>query len=249
MGRFPACYNGNMIQPQIVEYAKSQLKLGVSREAIKSALLEAGWPEADTEDSLRSVAGETFAPAQSSISRVGAKDSIDIGAVFGPKPEIGKVADTKPVIVSDLSSERKTGKMEGGKGVSPGKAEKEVSQTKTASAQANPVFLVPKEGLKHKNFSVLTAILVVVAAGAIGGAGWLYFENYNLKTEVIALTDERGGEVSGLNAKVALLEIEIQTLRAEKESLEKEFSFLAAPTGTEPREFAGLRGALRGGRR
>ncbi len=44
-----------MVQKQIVEYAKSQLKLGLDAEVIKSALIEAGWSGEDVDDSLKSL--------------------------------------------------------------------------------------------------------------------------------------------------------------------------------------------------
>ena len=44
-----------MVQPQIVEYAASQTKLGLSKDLIKSALTGAGWSASDVDDSLKSL--------------------------------------------------------------------------------------------------------------------------------------------------------------------------------------------------
>lgn len=69
-----------MVQQQLVDYIKSQLKLGATREAIKSNLLGAGWASADVDDSMKA--------AEPVISATGAT-----GATAGA-----------PIIVSDLMS-------------------------------------------------------------------------------------------------------------------------------------------------
>jgi hypothetical protein len=44
-----------MVQNQLVDYIGTQMKAGISREAIKSALVGVGWQAADVEDSLKKV--------------------------------------------------------------------------------------------------------------------------------------------------------------------------------------------------
>lgn len=51
-----------MVHDQLVDYISSQMKLGVSREAISSALVSAGWVAADVEDTIKKV--ESTKPAQ-----------------------------------------------------------------------------------------------------------------------------------------------------------------------------------------
>ena len=54
-----------MVQDQLVEYVSSQLKLGISRDAVKTALVGVGWAPLDVEDTLKKVEGTTTAaPAQ-----------------------------------------------------------------------------------------------------------------------------------------------------------------------------------------
>lgn len=53
-----------MIQPQIVEYAKAQMKSGVSKEALKSALVGAGWAAGDVDESLKSLDTQPVIPAE-----------------------------------------------------------------------------------------------------------------------------------------------------------------------------------------
>ena len=58
-----------MVQDQLVEYISTQLKLGVSRDAIKSALTGVGWVSLDVEDTLKKVEGATTpASAQPTVA-------------------------------------------------------------------------------------------------------------------------------------------------------------------------------------
>src|SRR3989338_2639570 len=41
-----------MVNPQLAEYIKQQIQLGVPKEAIKSTLVTSGWPEADVNEAL-----------------------------------------------------------------------------------------------------------------------------------------------------------------------------------------------------
>ena len=53
-----------MVQDQLVEYVSSQLKLGISRDAVKAALTGVGWAPLDVEDTLKKVEGAAAALAQ-----------------------------------------------------------------------------------------------------------------------------------------------------------------------------------------
>jgi len=44
-----------MIEKQLVDYVKSQFQGGAARETLKAALVGTGWPEADVEDTIKSV--------------------------------------------------------------------------------------------------------------------------------------------------------------------------------------------------
>jgi uncharacterized protein Smg (DUF494 family) len=44
-----------MVQDSLVEYISSQMKAGISRDAIKASLVGAGWQAADVEDTLKKV--------------------------------------------------------------------------------------------------------------------------------------------------------------------------------------------------
>lgn len=74
-----------MANPQLVTYIQSQLSTGASKEAIRSALLGAGWPESDVNDAMGS--GSTAQPAVSAI-----------------QPAVSETVKSEPVAKSPVSS-------------------------------------------------------------------------------------------------------------------------------------------------
>src|SRR5258708_3557009 len=91
-----------MVQDQLVDYISSQMKLGVTRDAIKSSLVGAGWQAMDVEDTLKKAEGaKTVLPAVTSSSMSSSK----AGSAF---PSTGmsssKPSDASVIRVSDLIS-------------------------------------------------------------------------------------------------------------------------------------------------
>lgn len=76
-----------MVNPQLVTYCESQIKLGATKEQIKSALIGAGWPAPDVEDSLNNVASPgrgisaQAAPAQKSAATISVNDLISNSSI------------------------------------------------------------------------------------------------------------------------------------------------------------------------
>ncbi len=88
-----------MIQDQLVEYVSSQMKAGVSREAIKAALTGVGWLPNDVEDTLKKVEG---AGAVAPASNLNSVKPISFGtspasAVGGPAKITWPVAASQPL--------------------------------------------------------------------------------------------------------------------------------------------------------
>jgi len=57
-----------MVQDQLIDYVSSQIKLGVSREAIKAALISAGWVVADVDDTLKKVDMASLVTAKPAVA-------------------------------------------------------------------------------------------------------------------------------------------------------------------------------------
>ncbi len=86
-----------MVQDQLVEYITTQIKAGVSGDAIKAALLGAGWQAADVEDSMKHVQGSAAGASVAGISAT-AKPSSTSG------PSTSFPASFKPAASSSPSS-------------------------------------------------------------------------------------------------------------------------------------------------
>ena len=61
-----------MVQESIVEYINAQMKLGVSRDVIKTTLTGAGWVAADVEDTLKKVESAKIAQPISAMAAMAA---------------------------------------------------------------------------------------------------------------------------------------------------------------------------------
>lgn len=56
-----------MINQQLVDYIKQQMQAGVSKDAVRKALGDAGWPPADVEDSFKAAMPAGASPANQTI--------------------------------------------------------------------------------------------------------------------------------------------------------------------------------------
>ena len=248
-----------MIQDQLVEYVSSQLKAGVSRDAVKAALTGVGWPAGDVEDTLKKVegAGKPAAPAGAAVP-AGA-------APAGAMPMAGMPASVKPmsampsstvkpsgpqpqsIRMSDLVSASTAGSVSPLPSVSP----------KAQSATARPMNAVaaPKRG----RAMMIVGIVVVVALAGL--AGFLYWENNGLAAKVASLGGESAnvtsnlsslnGQVEALTASNTVLTAQEASLTAENADLLNNLSFVAVPvgvTGASATSTVSVSGALTGGK-
>jgi len=233
-----------MVQDQLVDYISSQIKTGVSRDAIKASLVGAGWQAADVEDTLKKVEGPKTAPA-----------TVTPQATVSPKPMMSSspASSTPPqtIKVSDLVSAP-------GSAVSlssfTGKTVNSTAKAATTTAAANEF-----PGTKKERGSLVIYIILAVLVIAAGGfAAYLYLQNNSLAAKVASL----GGQSAGVTSNIATLNTQIQTLdasntalamqvasfTAENQELQTELSFFAVPPGTTATSTAlTMTGMLSGG--
>lgn len=115
-----------MVNQQLIDYVKSQLQVGVGKDAIKNALLESGWAEVDVADALKQASGgqpaASASPAQSqpvahaataaakpASANGGAMMTSDIfqpknEPVFDPKVTTGPALKTQPAALPGKSA-------------------------------------------------------------------------------------------------------------------------------------------------
>lgn len=121
-----------MVQNQLVEYVTAQMKLGVSREAIKSALVGVGWQAADVEDSLKK--------AESDIKPIG---SSPVAAVSPAPVTMGQSATAQARPIQAISPMATAGPSASRTPFSPMDIVGSGARTERLSEVAKPVAAAP----------------------------------------------------------------------------------------------------------
>jgi len=245
-----------MVQDQLVEYISSQLKLGISRDTVKSALTGVGWAPLDVEDTLKKVEGgttstpaQTVAPQRTADATGGAAASSKVvsfstpgtvmGQVKNPEPQTIRVSD----LVSGVASASSMPAQSAPKIISSGApgAARTASATKDQLIKGSSMGSFVAPGQKRSKIGLLEiiAIVLIVALGAF--AGYLFFQNSSMSTELQAAqsTQQNQGaaqssamqtQIQALNASNTALALEVASFTAMTQSLMTSLSFLAVPT-------------------
>jgi cell division protein FtsB len=247
-----------MVQESLVEYVSSQLKLGVARATVKSALVGAGWQEADVEDTLKKVEGVakpamTF-PAPATTPAMSAKPS---PASVSPA-QLGKPSDAQAIRVSDLLSASSA--------ASPSKPNVTVTPaitTSSASAKVSKPTMMkdmtaaPQSVKRGGSAMKIVAIVVIVLLAGL--SGYFFWQNMTLAGKVASLTamstnvtdsvTSLTNQVAALNASGTTLTAEVDSLTTQNNDLKANLSFAAIPpigAGTPTSETVSLSGSLTG---
>ncbi len=193
-----------MIQDQLIGYITSQTRLGVSRDALRTSLIAAGWAAADVDDSLKKA--EEGKPLSSApVSSVAASPAM--GAVgIASKP-----ADPQAIPMSDLISVPKDASTfsAGPDQRSPKKPDsmESMRKQKPAAMKAPDVATefpsrTPGMPAKGKGGLITEIILGVLALGFAAAAGFFYFQNSSLTGQIANMT----GQSAAVSAKLAGLQ-------------------------------------------
>jgi hypothetical protein len=256
-------YNEYMIQNQLVEYISSQIKAGVPRAAVKSALIGVGWAEADVEDTLKKVEGASGPAAAATPASVSPRPVSSVSfpassasSAGGASGMGGAATAPKTIRMSDLVSASSAAPS-----LSMGGAAKGGTATSATKSQpANPTKFVKTGGGagSGRGMKIVGIVLIVVFAGL---AGYLYFENSGLSAQVASLNGQSSGisaQITTLNAQVQALDASDTALTAQVASLMQEnadlttnLSFVAAPplsSGTPAAETISISGMLTAGK-
>lgn len=239
-----------MVQEQLVDYISSQLKLGVARGAIKSALITAGWVETDVEDTLKKVEGAAKpVPPPASPVMSPRPSSVSVSPA-----QLGKSSDTQAIRVSDLLSASSA--VSSSKPVSTS-----ATKTPAKATMMKDVSTAPQMGMQtqKKGGWVMKTILIVVVVLLAGLSGYLYWQNMGLAGKVASLNSESGAvtnsvtsltaQVAALNASDTALTAQVTSLTAANIDLQANLSFAAIPplsAGAPTSETVSLTGALTG---
>jgi hypothetical protein len=242
-----------MANQQLIDYINQQLKVGVSKEVIRAALLSAGWAQGDIEDAMKSF---DLAPA-------GAVPSMVTSDIFQPK-DIPVFEPTKnKAVIPSLERPRGAEEIKKAEAIKP-KSESVIQIKDTvvlkknepsAELQPKPIIKAPTasffSGIKNLPWrAVLNIVLVagIIALAAIAGS--LYKNNLGLQKQLKEInTSNNKLETSmvSLNQNLRGIDAELTALKIEKEELEAQLSIFAVlSTSTEPLPVK-IKGLLSGG--
>lgn len=250
-----------MVQDQLVDYIKGQLKMGIGREAVKGALVAAGWVAADVEDTLKrveapvSVTPASASPVSSPVSVTAGPQPVvlntpGVSASPAVKPAMSSV-EPRSIRISDLvssgpatpasaaaSSTVKT------PGSDPTKSPffqnftnnqpKKMDTTSSTTSQPVAASSAVMASPASGGSRLIMIALVVLMLIFAGGAGYLFYENSALSKQVTSL----GGQSSGVTNQVAALDAQVKDLNASikllnegNADLRTQLSFAALPVG------------------
>ncbi len=244
-----------MIQEQLVEYISGQMKAGASRDSIKSTLLTAGWQAADVEDTLKKIEGSGAGNQLSATAATGASSkpmaepqSIKMSDLIATSdPAITSAASTQPVSSASASA---------GSKVFTGSRPSEIkssSMPTSFSAQQFP----EKTGSSHGTL-ITEVILGILVVGMGALAGYLYFQNSSLNTQIASANMSTGSTSqklaslqAAMTASTTQWSAALTTANDQSKELQTELSFYAVPPGTTTgaTTTASLSGTLSGGGR
>jgi hypothetical protein len=241
-----------MIEDQLVEYISSQMKSGTSRDTIKNTLVTAGWQPADVEDTLQKVESVkmsqpiTASPsaATSPISSISAKpagpQNIKMSDLISTSDPITTFA-TSPT-TSSASQKAFTNP-------------KPVAEIKPGATSYFAKEFKEKPPSSHG--ALITEIILGVLVIGIGAfAGYLFFKDNALSSQVATLTTQNSANAStltalqqDLTASTTAWMAQIGTVNGQSKDLQTELSFYAVPAGVSPdvTSTATLNGSVSGG--
>jgi hypothetical protein len=238
--------NKNMVQDQLVEYVSSQLKLGISRDSVKSALVGVGWAPLDVEDTLKKVEGAT-APVVSAQPQVQPRAAEPVASpaaspkfvsFSGPGNIVGQAKNPEPqtIRVSDLvSASAVSAPKIVANNVDVGRPVAKSTPFKAAAV----VSAMPGQAKKGMGrwAGIAVAVVLIVIFG--GGAVYLFLQNKSLTSQLEAANGQGQvasqnlvGQMQAINASNTALSDQVASLTAANQALMLNLSFLALPAGS-----------------
>lgn len=160
-----------MVNQQLVDYIKQQLQGGVQKDAVKKALLDAGWPAADVEDSLGTAnAGTSSGPAAASAQTIN-----PVTAMGGTVAQKSATSPTGTAVKSDKFFSD-----------TPGAASKAKSGGKVTTIILAVVIVVLLGALGYVYWSMNNRIVALSGTAPAGGT-----DTAGLQAQIQQLTNDK----------------------------------------------------------
>jgi hypothetical protein len=226
-----------MVQDQLVEYINTQLKAGVTADAVRAALVGAGWQAADVDDTMKRVqsgaGGGAASQPKAAVAAQGAGPAvIRVSDLVSSSSGPGMTSGKTDAVVSKIAA--------GGSSPKPlGSTIASTSSSSSPSPSGGVTVLTPAKVKKSHALateSVLGILMILFGAAAI----FLFFENRGLSSQIgslnassATLSSEIASLQSQLNSSTSALTAQVGTASAASAELALELSFYAVPP-TEP---------------
>ncbi len=237
-----------MIQNQLIDYINAQMKLGVTRDAIRSALVGAGWNAADVDDTLKSMdspkagaAGPAASGAKAAGGAAAEPQVIKVSDLVSASPSLGQspVSPASPSAMPSGTAFKDTAKspLTGPASLSAAKPSAIASMPigKPITASSSPIG--GGMGSRASRGALITEVILGILFVVAGGlAGFLYYQNSSLTGQLSALNGQSAKvnlQLSTLQSQAAAsssaLTGEVGTLSGDIEELKNELAFYAVP--------------------
>ena len=223
-----------MVQEQLSEYVSSQLKLGVSRDAIKAALIGAGWMAVDVEDTLKKIEG-AGKPASVTSATSPVIISQKPSSSMSGSSSVSKPNELQSIRMSDLVSASQT--------ASPSPAAAAASTNQKSQGTAGPVGMSSLQNkpldlgkpktmaasmetapAQKRKLPLMMIVGIVLLLGFAGSAAFFYFENNALAAKVAQL----GSASADVTSRMTTLTGQVQTLQTSNTELTAQATALTA---------------------
>jgi len=233
-----------MIQDQLVDYISSQKSLGVSRDAIRAALVGAGWVPADVEDTFKKVEGTASLvspavqaakpamaassfPASSSPSPIGNSPLVSGGitksAVKISEPQMIRVSDLVSASVSPSAVSPAMGAMGVGK-TSPVKTNPIMAGAKPAVSPVSVTKSMAGAGQKGGKGILMGTVAIVLIVLLAALSIYLFLQNQALGKSVGGVSTQS----ADVTSEIASLQSQVQVLTASGTALTAQVASLTA---------------------
>lgn len=260
-----------MVNQQLRDYVSEQLRLGVAKEAVRGALIESGWAQADVNEVMQSGTGAPaeIKPVAPPAIAMAQKPTIAVQPAVQPVRVIQPAVVAQPVRVSQpavafvkpaqsMASQTtdivqpKTNPFPvspkanmGTPGTNP------VSVSAASGAAAKPVSLGASIAAKTPDRGKLPMIVMIVLALLLGSAAaYFYMQTSDLQVRVSSLSAE--SETARTQAGALAKERDsligrMASLSSESRDLAVNLSFFVAPGGAEGQQAVAFGGTLGSG--
>lgn len=240
-----------MANPQLVDYIKQQLQLGVSKDAIRGTLSQAGWPEADINEALSASGPGAAQPSSPAMPAAQAAPSTPSTPAVSAKP----AASAAPAsALSQFAQKSSASAPQSSPFVT-----KDIFQPKGESTFQPKIQTMPAQAAAQSAGSsslrkyIILAVWIIVILGLAGWSAYLFWQNGTLKKEVSqsaglsSALEQANAQVASLTNEKSSLASQFDAVNLEKTDLLLHLSFFVAPAGGATTTNVSVSGTLGGG--